>query len=68
MAPYASKGSGGSAEAARRRRLGRRVVRRRLSGGGSTPKAHSATAIHVAVHGTHYLVTWKGKASAWKLR
>ena len=35
--------------------------------GGSTTKAHSATAIRVAVHGTHYVVTWKGKAAAWKL-
>ena len=52
VAPYASKGSGGSGGGS--------------SGGGSTaPK--SAAAIHVAVHGTRYVVTWKGKASAWKV-
>jgi len=38
-------------------------------GGGTTkPKSVSASGIHVAVHATHYVVTWKGKASAWKVQ
>lgn len=53
VTPYASKGSSGGSGG---------------SGGGSTTtKAKSATAIHVAVHGSRYVVTWKGKASTWKV-
>lgn len=35
------------------------------SGGGSIPIAVYGRAVHVAVHGRRYTVTWKGKASAW---
>jgi hypothetical protein len=28
----------------------------------------SATGIHIAVHGSHYVVTWKGDADEWKVQ
>jgi len=73
VAPYASKGSGGSGGGSGGGgsggggSSGGGSSGGGSSGGGSTPKAHSATSIHVAVHGTHYVVTWKGKAAAWKV-
>jgi len=34
-------------------------------GGGSIPQPSYGKAVHVAVHGKRYVVTWKGNATAW---
>ncbi len=52
----AATGPGGGAPAS----LGASAV-------GSTVSA-SATGIHIAVHGSHYVVTWKGDADEWKVQ
>jgi len=36
-------------------------------GGGGTTKGGGATSVVVVVHVPHYAVTWKGKASSWKV-